>query len=178
MRERNGVRTEHATRRLAVPVTALSLVAGLALVATPSSAVPASPPTDSVATAGPATALPSHGAGRTAPAAAVGTDVNEIGLARVPDGQAPTPPQDVPVVAELGQRATAGYSLVGVTWQAGTAPADVQVQVRTHGGAGWSSWKDLSFEPSEGPAPAEDVTAPDGTEPLWVGDADGVQARI
>src|SRR5262245_47448219 len=123
MRERSGVRTENANRRLAVPVAAL-LVAGLALVATPSSAVPASPPTDTGATAGPATAataLPSHGADRTASAAAVDTDVNEIELARVPDGRAPTPPpQDVPVVAELGQRPTAGYSLVGVTWQAGT----------------------------------------------------------
>ena len=179
MRERTRARTGYPARRLATSVTALSLLVGLGSVATPSSAAPASVPAGTGGTAGPVTALPPHRAGGTTSAAAVDTDVNEIELARVPDRQAPTPPQeDMPVVAELGQRATAGYSLVGVTWQAGTAPSDVLVQVRSRADSGWSSWKALAFEPSEGPAPAEDVTARDGTEPLWVGDADGVQARI
>ena len=55
MRERSGARTEYATRRLVVPATVVSLVVGLALVATPSSAVPARPPTDTGGAAGPAT---------------------------------------------------------------------------------------------------------------------------
>ena len=188
MRERSGARPSYTAGRLATFVTALSLVVGLGVVGTPSSAAPATarapadsdgPGGDTAGTAGPVVTLPSPRAGGTT-SAAVDTGVKEIELARVPDRQAPTPPQgDLPVVAELEQRATTGYALVGVTWRPGTAPSDVQVQVRTHDGSGWSSWQDLVFEPTEGPAPAEeDVTARDGTEPLWVGDADGVQARI
>jgi uncharacterized protein with LGFP repeats len=188
MREHSGARTEHAGRRRALRVSALSLTVGLALAATPSNAVRAGtlpdaggrPASGTEGVAAPAVSLRSAGAGRTGPAAAVDTDVNEIELATVPDGQAPTPPQeDMPVVAELEPRSSAGYSLVGVTWHAGSAPADVQVQVRSHDATGWSTWQDLTFEPTEGPAPAEeDATVRDGTEPLWVGDADGVQARI
>jgi len=188
MREHGGARREHAPRRLAVPVTALSVAVGLGLVAAPSSAAPAgaqggdapgAPGAPGPAgVAAPAVSLPS--AGRTAAASAVDTDVDEIELATVPDAQAATPTQeDAPVVAELEQRSTTGYSLVGVTWRAGSAPDDVQVQVRSHDASGWTSWQDLAFEPTEGPAPAEeDATVRDGTEPLWVGDADGVQARI
>ena len=118
------------------------------------------------------------------PAHAAGTDV----AGRLPGAvaaPAPVAPVDVTttavpavalqtsssnVVAELPQTRTSSFAMVGVTWSGGPSTG-VQVEVRTRTDGVWSSWAALGVEASEeGGVP--------GTEPLWVGDADGVAARV
>jgi len=87
------------------------------------------------------------------------------------------------VVADTGRRSTQKFALVGATWRTGTLAggSHVEVRVRQHGT--WSSWTPLST-PDGGPddgsrdaraAARRHVTA---TDPLWVGSADGVEARV
>ena len=68
------------------------------------------------------------------------------------------------------------FDLLGVTWRAGAKPADLTVLVRTHGDSGWTRW--TALDPTPTPAAREARTARPGTEPLWVGDADGYQVRV
>ena len=68
------------------------------------------------------------------------------------------------------------FDLLGVTWRAGAKPADLTVLVRTHGDSGWTRWTALDATPT--PDAREARTARPGTEPLWVGDADGYQVRV
>jgi len=87
------------------------------------------------------------------------------------------------VVADTGRRATRTFGLAGVTWRTGTLSpgARIQMRVRQHGA--WSGWTPLTT-PDGGPddgskdaraAATRRVTA---TDPLWVGSADGVEARV
>ncbi|MET0930682.1 MAG: N-acetylmuramoyl-L-alanine amidase, partial [Aeromicrobium sp.] len=112
----------------------------------------------------------------TAPAAAPAVDVTTTQVPTVAD-TAPTPdatPEAAPttsrIVAELPPTTTDGFRMVGVTWSSGPATG-VEVEVRTRTSGTWSEWTTLDVEDSgEGGVP--------GTEPLWVGDADGVAARV
>ncbi|MFC7531063.1 N-acetylmuramoyl-L-alanine amidase [Actinoplanes sp. GCM10030250] len=83
--------------------------------------------------------------------------------------------------ADLPQRDTDRFSLLGVTW---ADPRDVPkgtIEVRTRSVASgkWSAWQPL--EKSDiGPDGAEAAAAErrGGTEPIWVGPSDGVAARV
>ncbi|KUL37598.1 N-acetylmuramoyl-L-alanine amidase [Actinoplanes awajinensis] len=88
---------------------------------------------------------------------------------------------DVASPAGVPQRDTDRFSLLGVTWADPADKPSGTVQVRTRGVATgrWSGWQSLSIGD----------TAPDGaeaaapgrrgaTDPLWVGDSDGVATRI
>jgi hypothetical protein len=174
MRERSGTRTEHAHRRIPVYVIAVTILVGAGLSVPPSSAARVRPaPGGHVGAPAP---VPG-GASRVSDGSSSDTDVDELDLARVPDDG--SDPQEPQVVARLRGRADRDFALVGVTWRPGTAPDDVQVQVRTEDAQGWSAWQELHFDASEGPAPdEEDGVIREGTEPLWVGDGDGVDARI
>jgi uncharacterized protein with LGFP repeats len=68
---------------------------------------------------------------------------------------------------------TTTYSLVGVTWHG--ADPDVSVRSRTDGR--WGDWNPLGVLTDGPDAGAEGVPGLRGTEPLWVGPADGVQVR-
>ncbi len=75
------------------------------------------------------------------------------------------------VVAELPETTTKDFGTVGVTWSAATREQDVTVEIRTRSKNTWSSWHQLDLEDmSAGGRP--------GTEPIWVGHADGVAARV
>ncbi len=66
------------------------------------------------------------------------------------------------------------FDLVGVTWAGAEAPADLSVQVRVRQDGSWTDWADLDVA-----AAGEDGTGRrGGTEPLWVGESDGVAARV
>lgn len=84
----------------------------------------------------------------------------------------------------VAARGVRPFSLVGVVWDRADQELGAQVQVRTRAtGTGlWSAWQNLTPYGDEAPDPAlpERGTAPahGGTAPLWVGDADGVQARV
>lgn len=87
------------------------------------------------------------------------------------------------VVADTGERATRRFGLAGVSWRTGTLAAGAQVQIRVRQQGRWSGWNALDV-PDGGPddgsrdaraAAARHVSA---TDPLWVGSADGVEARV
>jgi len=68
------------------------------------------------------------------------------------------------------------FALLGVTWAAGSG----RVRVRVHStDGGWGSWRSvpaLRDLPDDGTAERRHTRA--GTEPLWVGDSDGVQVEV
>jgi hypothetical protein len=81
-----------------------------------------------------------------------------------------------PVVAELDRTATGSYSMVGVTWKAGTAEPGTEVQVATRSGGAWSAYEELEAE--EDPTAVAGSNSRGGTAPLWVDKADGVAVRV
>lgn len=82
------------------------------------------------------------------------------------------------VAAELTTTRVRPFDLVGVTWEAGTEPPGLVVQVRLRLGDAWTGWRALPHEHTEGPAAGEESAAREGTGPLWTGGADGVAVRI
>ncbi len=76
------------------------------------------------------------------------------------------------VVAELEADKLASFSMLGVTWESGLDDSRTHVEVRWRADDKWSSWTELHSDP----APEEGGRA--GTEPQWVGDADGAQVRV
>jgi uncharacterized protein with LGFP repeats len=76
------------------------------------------------------------------------------------------------VVAELPARGTDDFGLVGVTWDPGFDSTGLIVEVRLRTDGAWGEWEELHSEgaDSDGGVP--------GTEPLWVGSADGVSVRV
>ena len=75
------------------------------------------------------------------------------------------------LAAGVTERLADPFSLVGVTWAGGAAPA---VEVRLRRGGVWGPW--LALPALSHGDTAEGVTT--GTEPLWVGHADGVRTRV
>ncbi|WGY00652.1 N-acetylmuramoyl-L-alanine amidase [Nocardioides sp. QY071] len=79
-------------------------------------------------------------------------------------------------VLRTAEQRTDRFALLGVTWAAGSG----QVRVRVRGADGsWSPWRGvpaLRDLPDRGTTEAR--SAPAGTEPLWVGDSDGVQVEV
>jgi len=87
------------------------------------------------------------------------------------------------VVADTGRRSTQKFGLVGATWRSGSLAAGARVELRVREHGTWSGWTALTM-PDGGPdggsrdaraAASRHVTA---TDPLWVGSADGVEARV
>ncbi|MEU5638660.1 peptidoglycan recognition protein family protein [Streptomyces milbemycinicus] len=81
-------------------------------------------------------------------------------------------------------RSVRPFSLVGVVWDDASARLGGQVQVRTREAAtgAWSAWRDLETLDDDAPDPDSPESARSrqrgGTTPLWVGDSNGVQARV
>ena len=70
-------------------------------------------------------------------------------------------------------RHTEPFALLGATWADPRATLGATVEVRTHGIAGhWSAWRALDFD--EPGAPTDHGRG--STDPVWVGNSDGVQA--
>ncbi len=101
-----------------------------------------------------------------------------------------TAPRDGQSIRVLTSRATARYSLLGVSWDDPAAAPAGSVQVRTRAAAdgSWSAWRSLAADSEDRPDPgsadltgprAPGATAPRGaTAPLWVGPSDGVEVRV
>jgi hypothetical protein len=80
----------------------------------------------------------------------------------------------------IAQTPTKRFTTLGVTWKHDPSVGDVTADVRWRAGGRWSAWRTLSGESDDAPdAGSTDITAAlrDGTAPLWVGPADGVQVR-
>jgi hypothetical protein len=89
------------------------------------------------------------------------------------------------LLADTGERRTGRFDLVGATWPSGALRAGAELQVRVHQGGRWSGWSALDAPdggPDGGSADARRASGvragTTAAEPLWVGDADGVQARV
>ena len=122
----------------------------------------------------------------------VATGVVELPLAGVDPAAVEEPAVGAPAVQSDGlsgddtrrtvllttRTETAEYGLVGVTWDRDPAVGVVQGLVRTRTGGTWSSWLSLGGAADEEPDEAEAPGTRDGTSPLWVGRADGVQVRL
>jgi hypothetical protein len=131
-------------------------------------------------------------AGLVVAATAVVVGVPVIGTAGVPAHPVapatttiavPALPATHGVVADTGRRSTRTFGLVGATWRAGALSPTAHVQIRVRQHDRWSGWTVLTT-PDGGPddgsrdaraAAARQVAA---TDPLWVGSADGVEARV
>ena len=76
--------------------------------------------------------------------------------------------------AVLPEHTTEPFSLLGVTWAdpAKAVAGTIQVRTRARGTGRWSDWQTLE---SDGSGPGD---ARGATDPLWVGESDGVQARV
>ncbi|MEV6398736.1 peptidoglycan recognition protein [Streptomyces sp. NPDC051907] len=85
----------------------------------------------------------------------------------------------------LAERDVRRFSLVGVVWEDPDAELHGTVQVRTRaaGTGTWSGWQDVEAHNSDhaadpGTAESESAKVRGATAPLWVGDSDGVEARV
>ena len=119
-----------------------------------------------------ATALALGALGLTQPARATSSD--PVHTVRVPDGD----PHD----RSLAPRTTEPFSLIGVTWDDPDEALDGTVQVRTRSreSGAWSTWRPLEADsrtPESGPD-RDRAGVRGGTQPLWTGPSDGVQARV
>lgn len=82
------------------------------------------------------------------------------------------------LLAHVRQPAVHDFSMLGVTWAHG-APADVTVEYRIKSDGVWGAWSALETELDAGPLSSkEDSSYRDGTEPAWVGSADGVEVAV
>lgn len=84
---------------------------------------------------------------------------------------------DVVLAAET---TAAGVVVVGVTWEQGSAPADLAVEIRTRSAGGWGVWTALEADDAEegegDGSPLAGVR--DGTEPYLAGEVDAVEVAL
>jgi hypothetical protein len=79
-------------------------------------------------------------------------------------------------VATLPPRTVRPFSMIGLTWPDTARSIAGTASVRTRTDNVWSGWTPLEVEQHHGPDDAP--TARGGTDPLWIGRADGVEVRI
>ncbi|OYO22155.1 hypothetical protein CGZ93_09680 [Enemella dayhoffiae] len=145
-----------------IALTSLVLLTGLL----PAHAAPTPGPT------------PAPTAAPTRPAPAARTSVNQLPVQAVDRAAAPRVEAagERPagrVSAALPARQTAPFSMLGVTWAPGSAPAP-HVAVRLLQRGVWSDWQELHADPD---TQTDDPTARPGTSPTFVGEATGVEVR-
>lgn len=116
-----------------------------------------------------------QGAGANAPGAAGADD----GKGRPVRSEVRTAPLTVSAdrsSARLGQRDTADFSMLGLTWSDPSARVTARIEARTRDAAtgAWSRWLTLHNDDGSGARDAERG----GTEPVWTGPSDGVEVRV
>ncbi|CAM5692737.1 N-acetylmuramoyl-L-alanine amidase OS=Streptomyces fumanus OX=67302 GN=GCM10018772_33410 PE=3 SV=1 [Streptomyces fumanus] len=96
-----------------------------------------------------------------------------------------TPGPSGPAEQGVTRRSVQRFSLVGVVWDDPDTELHgrVQVRTRTTGTGTWSPWQDLEAHYAEHGADPDTAERAPGrvrgaTAPLWVGDSDGVEARV
>ncbi|MFI5696111.1 N-acetylmuramoyl-L-alanine amidase [Kribbella sp. NPDC051586] len=83
--------------------------------------------------------------------------------------------QEIPLDGPTVQARTKPFGMVAVTWPEGEQNVTAKVRVEQNGQ--WTDWQSLSVEDDHGPDPlVPEGIQRGGTEPLWVGNASGVQA--
>ncbi|MFI1992134.1 N-acetylmuramoyl-L-alanine amidase [Actinoplanes sp. NPDC020271] len=84
------------------------------------------------------------------------------------------------VAAEVPERDTRRFSLVGVTWDDPHAVADARIEVRTRpvGSRTWTSWQRLETDAPDESGGVDGGSTRGASDPLWVGPSNGVRARV
>ncbi|MFF0344909.1 N-acetylmuramoyl-L-alanine amidase [Kribbella sp. NPDC004875] len=83
--------------------------------------------------------------------------------------------QEIPLDGPSVQARTTPFGMVGVTWPEGVSGVTAKVRVERDGR--WTDWETLHVEDDHGPDPlVPEGIERGGTDPLWVGNATGVQA--
>jgi len=87
---------------------------------------------------------------------------------------------EAPTVAAIPAQDTRPFRLVGLSWTHDPAITALTAQVRVRANGVWTDWQDEQKGDAGPDAGTPDAQrAPrDGTEPLWVGHADAVEARV
>lgn len=127
-------------------------------------------------TPSPAAAAPARAGGRLRLTPDEGGLGGALDVALTPDPQAAAQVAARGAVLRTAEQRTDRFALLGVTWAAGAG--QVRVRVRRPGG-GWSPWRTvpaLHDLPDRGTGESRRIRG--GTEPLWVGDSDGVQVEV
>lgn len=85
----------------------------------------------------------------------------------------------VPSVQDSGERLTAPFSMVGVSWDRSSAAA-ATFSLRTRTAGRWTGWSTLSTSDMspDGGRSDDRSSARRSTDPLWVGASDGVEAKL
>jgi uncharacterized protein with LGFP repeats len=81
------------------------------------------------------------------------------------------------LAAHLRRTGLAPFEVAGVTWNPGTAAADVTIRVRTLVGGHWADWTPVEVD-ADGPAASEDSRARPGTDPIWTPRATGIEVAV
>jgi hypothetical protein len=84
------------------------------------------------------------------------------------------------------QRSTSGFRALGLSWRRDAAVNALRAEVRVHTAGTWTPWQELDSSdlgPDAGTDGAAGDLGPgdaprDGTDPMWVDHADGVEARL
>jgi hypothetical protein len=99
-----------------------------------------------------------------------------FGTPDTPDDPASGPLyQEIPLDGPSVQARTARFGMVGITWPEDVQAVTARVRIETDGR--WTDWQPLQVDDDHGPDPsAPEGIQRAGTEPLWVGNATGVQA--
>jgi hypothetical protein len=83
--------------------------------------------------------------------------------------------QEIPLDGPTVQDHTIPFGMVAVTWPEGAQNVTAKIRVERDGR--WTDWESLPVEDEHGPDPlVPEGIQRGGTEPLWVGNATGVQA--
>ncbi|WP_432888565.1 N-acetylmuramoyl-L-alanine amidase [Kribbella sp. CA-245084] len=83
--------------------------------------------------------------------------------------------QEIPLDGVTVQAHTIPFGMVAVTWPEGAQNVTAKIRVERDGQ--WTDWESLPVEDEHGPDPlVPEGIQRGGTEPLWVGNATGVQA--
>src|SRR4051794_899072 len=83
--------------------------------------------------------------------------------------------REIPLDGPSVRAETEPFGMVGITWPEGVR--DVAAKVRVERDGTWTDWQTLQVEDDHGPDPlVPEGIERGGTEPLWVGDATGIQA--
>jgi hypothetical protein len=104
-----------------------------------------------------------------------------IAVTGTPVAASPADPaaQTIPFSRAGTARDTRPFSLLGATWTNPRAALGGRVEVRTRAAADgrWTAWRTLESDGPDAAGPGE-PGARGSTDPLWVGESDGVQSRV
>jgi len=85
-----------------------------------------------------------------------------------------------PLAALSGAEKVDGFAVAGATWEPGTAPDGMLVEVRSRQDGEWSEWEEVEVHDDHGPDPdsPEARGARAGSDAIVLGDVEEVQTRV